>query len=323
MGFRNPILGGGGALVRPAIKSPGYVAGSSGWSVNRDGSAEFNELVVRGEFKGTTYEVTTAGLFFYASTPGPGVKLVGSWSPAAGTDPYGNSYPAGLTVYDPSLLTFAQLYNGVLLLGALVSGAPDTTNAAGLNDPGAGQLKLQCSKESGTSFVDAVEFRLSAGQLAAATGSGFNPVARIVDSEQSSAVDLGLSGTLVHTSVDGTFTSWAAPTMQGGWASGPGISGSWPDLLYRQDTQNCVTVHGTFHATSTAPGTLLAAGLPLAPGTHTGGVAIGYAVKLTSSSVMLPVYLDSTGHLRINSLPTIAVNDTYGINVSYPMGQVS
>lgn len=322
MGFRNPILGGGGALVRPAIKSPGYVAGSTGWSVNRDGTAEFSDVIVRGEFSGTTYEVTTAGLFFYGSAPGPGAKLVGSWAPTAGTDPYGNTYPAGLTVYDPSLLTFAQLYNGVLLLGALVAGAPDTTNAGGVNDPGAGTLKLQSSKRADTSFVDAVDLTLTAGQLAAATGSGLNPLARIIDSEQSSAVDLGLSGTLVHTAVNGTFTTWGTPTMQGGWASGPGISGSWPALLYRQDTQNCVTVHGTFHATTTAPGTLLAAGLPLAPGTHTGGVAIGYAVKLTSSAVTLPVYLDSTGHLRINSLPTTAVNDTYGINVSYPMGQV-
>src|SRR6266540_2524625 len=38
--FTNPIVG-GTALVRPAIKSPNYVPGVSGWSINRDGSAEF------------------------------------------------------------------------------------------------------------------------------------------------------------------------------------------------------------------------------------------------------------------------------------------
>ena len=37
------------------------------------------------------------GLFFYAPSLGAG-NLVGSWTVAAGTDPYGNSYPAGLTI---------------------------------------------------------------------------------------------------------------------------------------------------------------------------------------------------------------------------------
>ena len=38
----------GSTLVRPAIKSPNYVAGVSGWSINRDGSAEFNNITARG-----------------------------------------------------------------------------------------------------------------------------------------------------------------------------------------------------------------------------------------------------------------------------------
>lgn len=48
MTFGNPILGGQGTLIRNAIKSPNYVPGVSGWSINKDGSAEFNDLVVRG-----------------------------------------------------------------------------------------------------------------------------------------------------------------------------------------------------------------------------------------------------------------------------------
>jgi hypothetical protein len=35
--------------VLPALKSPNFVAGVSGWSINRDGSAEFNNVTVRGE----------------------------------------------------------------------------------------------------------------------------------------------------------------------------------------------------------------------------------------------------------------------------------
>jgi hypothetical protein len=47
MPFSDPIVG-GTTLVRPAIHSPNYVAGTSGWSINRDGSAEFNNLTARG-----------------------------------------------------------------------------------------------------------------------------------------------------------------------------------------------------------------------------------------------------------------------------------
>lgn len=38
-----------------------------------------------------------SGLFVYAPAPGHG-NLIGSWTAQAGTDPYGNAYPAGLNV---------------------------------------------------------------------------------------------------------------------------------------------------------------------------------------------------------------------------------
>lgn len=47
-GFSDPIVGGIGTLIRQYIQSPNYSAGVSGWSINQDGSAEFNNLVVRG-----------------------------------------------------------------------------------------------------------------------------------------------------------------------------------------------------------------------------------------------------------------------------------
>jgi hypothetical protein len=47
MAFRNqPIAG--QYLVRPALQSPNYVAGSAGWTVNRDGTAELNSVNLRG-----------------------------------------------------------------------------------------------------------------------------------------------------------------------------------------------------------------------------------------------------------------------------------
>lgn len=50
MGFSNPLVAGGGALVIPAIRSPNYQQGTAGWIIRRDGSAEFvNVTIVGGE----------------------------------------------------------------------------------------------------------------------------------------------------------------------------------------------------------------------------------------------------------------------------------
>lgn len=47
MPFTNPLVA-GNTLIRESIQSPNYVAGVSGWTINKDGSAEFNNVVIRG-----------------------------------------------------------------------------------------------------------------------------------------------------------------------------------------------------------------------------------------------------------------------------------
>lgn len=44
----DPIAAGDGTLIFPAIKSPNYVAGVSGWYIGRDGSIEANNITARG-----------------------------------------------------------------------------------------------------------------------------------------------------------------------------------------------------------------------------------------------------------------------------------
>jgi hypothetical protein len=46
--FQNPIVA-GTTLVREAIRSPNYVAGSAGWSINQDGTVEFSNGTFRGQ----------------------------------------------------------------------------------------------------------------------------------------------------------------------------------------------------------------------------------------------------------------------------------
>lgn len=96
MGFENPVVG-GTALRIPAIQSPNYDPGVAGWIIKIDGSAEFNNLTIRGEFSGTNFIINSSGIFLYSSAPATG-NLIGSWAAMAGTDDFSNAYQAGLTV---------------------------------------------------------------------------------------------------------------------------------------------------------------------------------------------------------------------------------
>lgn len=86
-GFSNPIIGGGGSLVYPSIHSPNYRPGGPGWSINKDGTAEFSGLTL-----------DTALELYYFPSGGAG-NLVYSNSSAGGTDRYGNLYLAGSVAY--------------------------------------------------------------------------------------------------------------------------------------------------------------------------------------------------------------------------------
>lgn len=90
-GFSNEIVGGAAALIRAAIKSPNFQHLVQGWSINKDGSAEFNNLIVRGTFEGNDFILNSAGFFLYQGTPAAGNLIVAITS-AAGTDQFGNAY---------------------------------------------------------------------------------------------------------------------------------------------------------------------------------------------------------------------------------------
>lgn len=80
------------------LRSPNYVTGVSGWTVNQDGSAEFNNLTIRGTFFGSRFIINSAGAFFYSGAPASG-NLIASITDAAGTDSFGNAYVGGITSY--------------------------------------------------------------------------------------------------------------------------------------------------------------------------------------------------------------------------------
>jgi hypothetical protein len=120
-----PITG-GVALRLPAIESPNYVPGVSGWAIFQNGTVEFNSgtfrgTVTAGTFEGTDFEINSNGAFFYSGTPAAG-NLIASITSAAGTDHFGNNYGG------PGLTTYAPGGDTVQITGADITLAEATTN---------------------------------------------------------------------------------------------------------------------------------------------------------------------------------------------------
>lgn len=130
----DPLVG-GVALRRPAIQSPNFVTGVSGWTINADGSVEFNNgtfrgTVTAGTIIGSLIESATSGrrttidangdikaynafgavllwfknsadAFFIYTDTGSATqgKLVSSIANSGGTDPFGATYLNGTVTY--------------------------------------------------------------------------------------------------------------------------------------------------------------------------------------------------------------------------------
>lgn len=119
MGFSNEAIG-GVDLVRSAIQSPNFVAGVSGWSINKDGSAQFNNVTVTGG----SFVVTTSGqgVFVYAGAPALG-NLIVSIASAAGVDAFGNAYAEGVQAQNNGIVEVTTADGRFIQLASTAAGA--------------------------------------------------------------------------------------------------------------------------------------------------------------------------------------------------------
>jgi len=110
---------GQGSIAIPSMFSPNFVHGVSGWSINQDGTAEFQNALIRGTLSASNVTFSngylsngdgsltnTPGLFIYSAAPAAGNLVYSSVSSgfAGGTDQFNNKFLAGDTEYDNSLL---------------------------------------------------------------------------------------------------------------------------------------------------------------------------------------------------------------------------
>jgi len=228
MGFRDSILA-GTALVRQAIKSPNYIAGLMGWSINRDGSAEFNDVVIRG---GTT---VSGDFLAYSGTPASG-NLILSISAMGGTDPFGNVYSPGIVSYgtrsgDPY---YSSVRNSRIELGV-----PGQVNPGNLQyfDLAANTFELIMSSGRGpTAFFNEAVINLTSGSAAGTTDDSIDLRSNHINANgefhapniQSgrvsvpAAVTAGQWSANVLISFTGTFATVPVVTMTPN-AAGPGV----------------------------------------------------------------------------------------------------
>jgi hypothetical protein len=112
----NPVVG-GVILRRPAIQSPNYTAGSAGWAVNADGTAQFAEL--------TIYDASGSG--FYVQVFGTELLFV---APGV-TDPDNNAGSVNADV-PGDLLLFSGGINGTDTNGGVqCTSAGSSANVSG------------------------------------------------------------------------------------------------------------------------------------------------------------------------------------------------
>lgn len=154
----DPVVG-STILRRPAVQSPNFATGVSGWTINSDGSAEFNNLVIRGTFNGTDFVINSAGMFLYSGTPAKG-SLIMAVSPAVGTDAFGNNYGQGFNVGTWSASTGNMLQH---------FGIDDNGNVYVASSTGATVAYIQSSTGAFLTYT-------SAGQAAGTLISSVSPV---------------------------------------------------------------------------------------------------------------------------------------------------
>lgn len=109
MSFGNDIIGGGGELVRERMRSRNYVAGVSGWQIERDGTAEFNDTTIRGDL--TVTDPDGSQVHIFDEDPGDGAVI--DLLPAAATpSPVAGRLSTGYTTNGASHTVPFILLNG-------------------------------------------------------------------------------------------------------------------------------------------------------------------------------------------------------------------
>ena len=278
-----------------------------------------------------------SGVFGYSPAPGAG-NLVFSLTAAAGTDPYGNSYAAGLTMYSAdgtiNLWDTAGTWNsssgsGIqILVGAgsvLEQFTPTTVNGVTWDN---GATGATLASRLGTNTPET--FLVSPNNAA---NPGANASIGLYGAPQTSNGDvlseciIDAQRTWVNALTIAWITSawikeaevWHVPSLGSGWAAGPS-GGTVQHVQYRLDAEDNLVIVGAVHSTSTTPAATiftLPAGWRPAVTQRSPGVS-----NSAGTATARYVEVNSSGAVSINANLTTSSTDVY-FQVCVPMGNIS
>jgi hypothetical protein len=354
MEFGNPILG-LETLIRTAIRSKNFLTGISGWRIAADGSAEFNNLTIRGQFNGTNFILNSAGAFFYNGTPATG-NLIAAIAAVAGTDAFGNAYNGVFNVGNQQAAHFGVDSNGTVYFsnaanqtviiinpnrGALLmySGTPAAGNLissvaylAGTDSFGnvypAGFMSTDGTNTSTmyngisryyqnsvptdygyigtngfgrvdiTSSIDTLSGLTHALRMVMVSGGPLStdqrPYLNLIDALGTRPINVGVAGIISHTSPSGSTDYYVTPNLNANWSQSTTFNGStnWDPLTLRLGTDDKVHVFGCFKAAAGAASAVfqlpvgmrpLGAQEPITGLRNNGGVLTPFMVGVSTS----------------------------------------
>lgn len=318
---QNPIdFDSQGNMLIPSVQSPNYVTGSSGWSVKKDGSAEFNNLTIRGA---TTVDNIS---LYYNGTPALG-NLVASVAGAQGTDAYGNTYYAGIVAYDNAHGTFVQMVNGEYYAGK------QGQNIANIVVVGYGQ---NSNTELGTDPCAVIEaptdgVYTSKSAVIAIPGTGSTqataPTILHVSPNGSQPCNTRISGSVIKTDNFGNSLQWQTPSYAASWGGTTTFNGSTPfnALRYRIDAEDNLWIQGAFTATAAGAGGVVFA---LPAGSFNPNGQMGFPVIEHQASGTFQTglgYVSTAGNFHIDLTMNFTRNsgDQYYVNGKVPLGNLA
>lgn len=199
MPFANPIVG-GNKLIRPAIQSPDFITGVQGWSINRNGTAEFTNLLLDG-LDTTNLKVLAGDAYLWLI---PKTSMVGI------------TFGSAAILLNPTILYGQQPYRAQIYAISQVSEkqwlvleSPRTSTIVG------DRVSTIRMESQGNDLVNGERINLFAGTIAIDTSTAANGHKFTVDAATAST----LSGTVT---VGGLLTANAAITVGGNATIAPG-----------------------------------------------------------------------------------------------------
>lgn len=266
-GFGNPIAGGGGSLIRPSLHSPDFATGSTGWSINKDGTAEFNGVTIRGTIilgNGTTNTIildnVRDAIFVYDNAG----KLTDSISPSSGIDAFGNAYTAGIVSYlSTNLSVFSKLIAGNLFLTTGDVGDKGfkifSTGADGGGGTGPSADQPFVAFVSPTNAGSPTPITSQIEMIGEDAPQARSPMIRMRQAGILTDMDVLIQGTLKYSAPGATnwaetwhrvnATGGAAPAFNVNWANSGGAFGN---VSYLRTADGCVKLAGVCQYTGAA-----------------------------------------------------------------------